>query len=470
VRRTLILAALLCLAVGLPAPAGAWVFSHLGVDSTGAEPGQFNSLAIAKNGRLHASYFLYDGNSEGNQNLVYATKPSSRAGTWTRRLVDGTSQTGSYSSISLEKNGNPHIAYYESEFSNLKHAWYDSALGNWRTEVVDAIGTVGQYSSIAVDTLSGAVNILYFDATKPGLKWARKPVGGLWSFAYVDTVGVCGLFASAIFISGQLEVAYYDLLTGNLRYARQDGPAWVITPIDTPGDVGRYCSLAGSRLRRIIAYYDATNDRLKVAQSAPGGPWSVTPLDAADDPGQGISAAIGPSGRPGIVYYAMNVGDLRYAEEFHGTWLFDTIATGGDVGRFCSLRYDEFDLPVVLYFSDTLNRLRSAFGRGEVTGVPDPAPPTSTPGPALTVRTKENPVRGAGRLELTLPADGAVELSLFDVAGRRLRRLELAGTAGTLSHDWDSRDDAGRPLPSGVYFLRVRQGNASVTTRLTFLR
>jgi len=449
-------------------PALAWRFTHVGVDSSGGQPGQFCSLVKGSNGRLHASYFRFS-SDDGGKNLAYATRPSSTSGAWTRVTVDGGSQVGTYSSISLERNGNPHIAYYESEFANLKHAWYDSSMATWRTELVDNIGTVGLYTSIAMDTTTGAVNILYHDATKPGLKWARKPVGGLWSFSYVDTTGVSGLYASAIF-TGILEVAYYDLLFGSLRYARQSGNGWTIENVDTPGDVGRFASMSPIDGRRIITYYDVTNQQLKVAESFGTNSWTKTVIDNVGAPGQGASIAVGPGQRPAITYYVGATQDLKYAERINGVWLRDTIASGGDVGRYNALVVDAENLPALLYYDGTQGKLRSATGRAGTTGVPEPTPAPDVSGlPAVKAQT--NPFRDACTFTLRLPVPGRVSLDVFDTTGRRLRRIEEGHhDQGPSSLVWDGRDDAGRDVGNGLYFLRVSTPSGVATTRVTRIR
>jgi len=456
------------LLLGASSPVFAWRFSHTGVDSSGGQPGQFSSMVKARNGRLHASYYRSN-SDDGGKNLAYATRPSSTTGSWTYVTVDGGSQVGSYSSISLERNGNPHIAYYESEFANLKHAWYDSTLASWQTEVVDNIGTVGLYTSVAMDTATGAVNILYHDATKPGLKWAHKPVGGLWSFSYVDTNGTSGLYASAIF-SGVLEVAYYDLLFGSLRYARQSGTSWTIENVDTPGDVGRFAAMSRIGSRRIIAYYDVTNQQLKVAESTGPNAWTKTVIDNVGNPGEGLSIAVGSARRPAITYYVEATQDLKYAERYSGTWLYDTVATGGDVGRYSALTLDDSNLPALLYYDGTQGKLRAANGRGDITGVPErPAP--GSPGLAPAIEARVNPFRDICPLTLTLPAPAVLGMEIFDVRGRKLRRIEdTYYSRGSTNLSWDGRDDAGRAVANGLYFLRVLTLGGTATARVTRIR
>ena len=59
------------------------------------------------------------------------------------------------------------------------------------------------------------------------------------------------------------------------------------------------------------------------------------------------------------------------------------------------------------------------------------------------------------------------QLAVFDLAGRRLRRLE--GHAGEALR-WDGRDSNGRPVASGVYFYRIRTEGTTFYGTLVHLR
>ncbi len=91
------------------------------------------------------------------------------------------------------------------------------------------------------------------------------------------------------------------------------------------------------------------------------------------------------------------------------------------------------------------------------------------PAPATVVRllpVAPNPFSGATRVEYELPRPGWLRIGLFDVAGRRVRRLAdglaLAGR-GSLAVD------AGN-LPSGVYFVRLETQGEVRTARIVLLR
>ena len=81
--------------------------------------------------------------------------------------------------------------------------------------------------------------------------------------------------------------------------------------------------------------------------------------------------------------------------------------------------------------------------------------------PVNTVR-----VRGERR-----NAGGPAELDIFDVQGRLVRRFASRDwPAGPASVDWNGADDQGRPVPSGVYFVRVATADRRATTRIVVSR
>ena len=65
-----------------------------------------------------------------------------------------------------------------------------------------------------------------------------------------------------------------------------------------------------------------------------------------------------------------------------------------------------------------------------------------------------HPLSGGSRMSWTLERSGHVELSIMDVTGRRMRHL-VSGmfSAGTHVFTWDGRDDDGRAVRAGVYFV-----------------
>ena len=98
--------------------------------------------------------------------------------------------------------------------------------------------------------------------------------------------------------------------------------------------------------------------------------------------------------------------------------------------------------------------------------------PAGAPGlSALAVRATPNPLVAGTELRFTLPAAGAVEFTVVDVAGR-VRRTLATGALGAGEHRiaFDGRDARGEALPRGVYLVRAQAGADRAETRLVVLR
>jgi uncharacterized repeat protein (TIGR01451 family) len=82
-----------------------------------------------------------------------------------------------------------------------------------------------------------------------------------------------------------------------------------------------------------------------------------------------------------------------------------------------------------------------------------------------------NPFNPRTRVQYTLDAAGPVELAVYDLAGRRVRRLERAHLpAGTHEATWDGRDDRGRELPSGTYLIRLVAPGGTQSRKVMLVR
>jgi hypothetical protein len=82
-----------------------------------------------------------------------------------------------------------------------------------------------------------------------------------------------------------------------------------------------------------------------------------------------------------------------------------------------------------------------------------------------------NPFNPQTDIRFTLPQGGRVELAIYDIRGRLVKRLhggELAAGEHTVS--WDGRDRHGRTQPSGVYVARLQAGSLQLSSRLTLVQ
>lgn len=92
----------------------------------------------------------------------------------------------------------------------------------------------------------------------------------------------------------------------------------------------------------------------------------------------------------------------------------------------------------------------AVFGAGvlAVEAAGAPAPELSEPRPS--------PFAGTTSLDYTLPRETGVEVTVHDVSGRLVRRLDGGlRAAGRHSVVWNARDDSGASSPAGIYFVRL---------------
>lgn len=82
-----------------------------------------------------------------------------------------------------------------------------------------------------------------------------------------------------------------------------------------------------------------------------------------------------------------------------------------------------------------------------------------------------NPGNPGSRVTIECARSGEFELALFDARGRRVRSLVTGPcAAGRREFRLEARDDAGSPLPSGVYWVRAALGGTTACRRWVLLR
>jgi FlgD Ig-like domain len=82
-----------------------------------------------------------------------------------------------------------------------------------------------------------------------------------------------------------------------------------------------------------------------------------------------------------------------------------------------------------------------------------------------------SPGHGSVVLEMSVPRAEHVELTIYDIAGRTVKRL-ASGTQlrGSWRVPWDGRDESGIAMGSGVYFARMSWPGGARVARVVVLR
>ncbi len=96
------------------------------------------------------------------------------------------------------------------------------------------------------------------------------------------------------------------------------------------------------------------------------------------------------------------------------------------------------------------------------------APPLAS---ALRVGASPNPFRAGTTLTFTLHSSAVTRLTVYDIGGRLVREMDVGlRAAGSHALPWDGRDERGRSVSAGSYFVRLGAGSEHASTRVLRLR
>jgi hypothetical protein len=100
--------------------------------------------------------------------------------------------------------------------------------------------------------------------------------------------------------------------------------------------------------------------------------------------------------------------------------------------------------------------------------------PTGADGPPLIYALQQNypnPFNPVTSIAYSLAARERVRIAVYDVTGARVRTLvDQVQAPSRYTVTWDGKNDAGKQLTSGVYFIRYQAGTYSFTKKAVLLR
>jgi hypothetical protein len=160
----------------------------ISVETTGSGPIRYEfatSIALDANGSPGIAYY-----NDRDQQLEYAALGQDG---WTIQVVDSEGDAGRYASLLFDLEGNPHIAYFTAasrSAGTVNHAWRDDS--GWQVELVGeldniAMGAIGarKITALAIDE-SGGLHLAYTDRDR--MVYAQRTVDG-WGGQEVFSAG-----------------------------------------------------------------------------------------------------------------------------------------------------------------------------------------------------------------------------------------------------------------------------------------
>ncbi len=332
---------------------GATAWQIEAVPVTGTDP----TIALDNNGTLHLAF-------ESSLDVAYARFAG---GNW----ADVVLSRGEQPAMALDNAGQPHMVFYEPRYGNLSRIFQAPT---WTTLAVDSTGAVGGASMALASAPAGQgkPEASYYNISAGLVEvaaWQEAPWAdpGQWSLANVDFVADPAVDTSITVPGGPFgsseALSYYDADSATLRWAAPVEGAWTSEAVDESGDAGRFNQLVDGR---VIVYWDAANQQIKLAERAtPEDPWQIhadTAAPTLDALSGYLSAARLKDGRIATSYYHGASGDLRLATWDGGGWADELIDSSGDTGQVSSLAADDASgEPTVAYYDATANAIKFAY-------------------------------------------------------------------------------------------------------------
>jgi flagellar hook assembly protein FlgD len=86
-------------------------------------------------------------------------------------------------------------------------------------------------------------------------------------------------------------------------------------------------------------------------------------------------------------------------------------------------------------------------------------------------QSRPNPVLSGTELAFELENPAQASLRIYDLSGKLVRTLVTGSLpAGSHTARWDTRDESGKPVASGVYFYRLESSGLLATKQLVVTR
>jgi len=325
------------------------------------EVGKSSSLAIDNQGSPHIAY--YDDNKDKLRYAEYVDN------SWKPHVLgyDEKEKDGFYPSLALDSSGTPHIAFYvfnqnkirfvkfiDNKWSELTPLTNLAPISNKKFDVSDLSLTLDRNNTPhLIFSDKRYGNIIY--ASLINNQWIPKFVDELKSEDFeVDR------FPLVLDKSDQPLTCFFNKITG-LNYAYLSDKGWIPKhDVDPNLGAGTFPSLTlDSKDYPHIAYYDQINLALKHAYWN-GVIWINETLDSDINVGKYPSIAIDQFGFIHISYYDQYNSALKYAFWNGSRWKIDTIDNDGDVGKFTSLALNKNGEPRISYYDATNGWLKFA--------------------------------------------------------------------------------------------------------------
>lgn len=359
---------------------------------------------------------------------------------------------------------NPDIIYAEWQFGNF----YKSTdfAGTW-TEAMSGIAKTDRFNWMAPVVMDPSDHLtLYFgthrlyrtmNGAASWLAISGDLAGGDHGFylGTITTIAVAPSNRDVIYVGTDVGNAWVTLNGGMDWTDISDSlpTRWVTRVAVDPGDAGiAYVTLSGLRWEENIGYVYRTDDY--------GQTWTDITTNL---PGAPTNAIVVDPSMPERLFVANDVGCF-YTNAPGEDW--QMLGTGLPPAPVFDLKLHDAARMLV---AGSHGRSMHSF---DLTLLPDIAGVGGRGAGAVThLSNHPNPFASRTTLSFVLTRASRVSISVYDLAGRRVRALGTdVRAAGEHRVLWNGKNDSGRDVASGLYFVRLETESGTDTRTLNLIR
>ncbi len=160
--------------------------------------------------------------------------------------------------------------------------------------------------------------------------------------------------------------------------------------------------------------------------------------------------------------------DTAYLNSLGFVWDYEGISSEN-----AKLVYFSFPFELIETTSaqtDVMHRILSFFSVINAVESPQNDGGIGIPKSFLLEQNYPNPFNSSTMIRFYIPSEGKVSLKIFNIAGREIQTL-INGefSAGNHQVEWDSRNEAGEKVASGLYFIRLEKDGARQVRKMMLL-
>lgn len=330
-------------------------------------------------------FCYYDAN---NKYLQYANYDGY---TWHSQIVDSDGDVGKSPSLFLDKEDKPHISYFDATNKNIKYAFYDGL--SWILSVVDT-SEAKPFSSLVVDN-NGKPHIAYCTYTEtcdwydmgicinqgPDILHLKHAYynSSVWEIEGIESTVGSDFFLSLtpegypfiVFHQGERECVEYvpflgcintDVILKSTNYAAKHEHSWLKGAISDPYRLGSYIMDSNGNIHHCFI-----SDGSVIYDLYFGSTWQDPQVvEAKKQVGLSNSLVLDKNDHPHISYWDEANGNLKYAYYNDILWKIETIDSAGNVGINSDIVLDNNECPHISYRDVSNADLKYAYYDGSV--------------------------------------------------------------------------------------------------------